>query len=91
MADDILCVLGQEDDLEPLSQLFSEAPEKREAPRFFGDFFISVDVMLADMAPIYGMQLEPEYEQLRVATYCYSNSAVTLWWGINFSGKGWTG
>ncbi len=67
MADDILCVLGQEDDLEPLSQLFSEAPEKREAPRFFGDFFISVDVMLADMAPIYGMQLEPEYEQMRVA------------------------
>lgn len=56
-AGDILCVLGQEKSLEALSNLFSQAPETKEVPRFFGDFFIDTEVKLADLAPIYGLTL----------------------------------
>ena len=38
--DDTLCVLAQEKDLDALSLLFSEAPEKASLARFFGDFFL---------------------------------------------------
>ncbi|MCG3722634.1 potassium/proton antiporter [Vibrio cincinnatiensis] len=54
---DILCVLGQEKDLQALSQLFSEAPEKASLARFFGDFFLDVDAQLMDIAPLYGLDL----------------------------------
>ena len=40
MADDMLRVLAHEDNLDALSQLFSQAPEESESNRFFGDFFI---------------------------------------------------
>ncbi|MDF0533146.1 potassium/proton antiporter [Shewanella sp. A32] len=65
-ADDILCVLAQEKDLGPLSQLFSEAPQKKDLPRFFGDFFIAMDVKLADMAPIYGFTLDETHLSLTI-------------------------
>ncbi|EJK2116809.1 K+/H+ antiporter [Vibrio navarrensis] len=54
---DTLCVLGQEKDLEALSQLFSEAPEKASFARFFGDFFLDVEAKLSDMAMAYGLDL----------------------------------
>lgn len=54
---DTLCVLGQEKDLQALSQLFSEAPEKASLARFFGDFFLDIDAKLADVAPLYGLDL----------------------------------
>ncbi|MCG3729631.1 potassium/proton antiporter [Vibrio cincinnatiensis] len=54
---DILCVLGQEKDLQALSQLFSEAPEKASLARFFGDFFLDIEAKLVDIAPLYGLDL----------------------------------
>ncbi|MFG0888767.1 potassium/proton antiporter [Vibrio sp. CJQ_6] len=54
---DTLCVLAQEKDLEALSQLFSEAPEKASLARFFGDFFLDIDAKLSDVAMIYGLDL----------------------------------
>ncbi|EKO3596416.1 potassium/proton antiporter [Vibrio metschnikovii] len=54
---DILCVLGQENDLPALSQLFSEAPEKASLARFFGDFFLDINTKLVDVALLYGLDL----------------------------------
>lgn len=66
MADDVLCVLGREDSLEALSQLFSQAPEKADIARFFGDFYIDPHVMLCDLAPIYGLTLTAAQESMTV-------------------------
>ncbi|ENJ1751616.1 potassium/proton antiporter [Vibrio parahaemolyticus] len=55
--DDTLCVLAQEKDLAALSLLFSEAPEKASLTRFFGDFFLDIEVKLADVAMMYGLNL----------------------------------
>ncbi|MBY7961785.1 potassium/proton antiporter [Vibrio fluvialis] len=54
---DTLCVLAQEKDLEALSQLFSEAPEKASLARFFGDFFLDIEAKLVDIAMAYGLDL----------------------------------
>ncbi|MGL4937892.1 potassium/proton antiporter [Shewanella sp.] len=66
-AGDILCVLGQEHSLDALSQLFSQAPEMEDLPRFFGDFFIDTDVKLVDLAAIYGLTLDEASEVATVA------------------------
>ncbi|MFH4360427.1 potassium/proton antiporter [Vibrio diabolicus] len=58
--DDTLCVLAQEKDLDALSLLFSEAPEKASLARFFGDFFLDIEVNLADIAMMYGLNLGDE-------------------------------
>ncbi|MCK8066033.1 MULTISPECIES: potassium/proton antiporter [Vibrio] len=58
--DDTLCVLAQEKDLDSLSLLFSEAPEKASLARFFGDFFLDIEVNLADIAMMYGLNLGDE-------------------------------
>ncbi|UFN69423.1 potassium/proton antiporter [Vibrio alginolyticus] len=58
--DDTLCVLAQEKDLDALSLLFSEAPEKASLARFFGDFFLDIEVKLADIAMMYGLNLGDE-------------------------------
>ncbi|MCR9385685.1 potassium/proton antiporter [Vibrio metoecus] len=54
---DTLCVMAQERDLEPLSRLFSEAPEKASLVRFFGDFFLDIEAKLQDVALLYGLDL----------------------------------
>ena len=63
---DILCVLGHENDLDALGTLFSEAPMQKELPRFFGDFFLDVDIQLASLAPIYGLVLDDEAQCMSV-------------------------
>ncbi|HHC6516942.1 TPA: potassium/proton antiporter [Vibrio parahaemolyticus] len=60
--DDTLCVLAQEKDLTALSLLFSEAPEKASLTRFFGDFFLDIEVKLADVAMMYGLNLGDELQ-----------------------------
>lgn len=60
--DDTLCVLAQEKDLAALSLLFSEAPEKASLTRFFGDFFLDIEVKLADVAMMYGLNLGDELQ-----------------------------
>ena len=55
---DILCVLGHEKDLDGLGLLFSEPPLTQVLPRFFGDFFLGVDIELSALAPMYGLTLD---------------------------------
>ncbi|MCA0937783.1 potassium/proton antiporter [Vibrio alginolyticus] len=55
--DDTLCVFAQEKDLDALSLLFSEAPEQESMSRFFGDFFLDIEVKLSDVAMMYGLDL----------------------------------
>jgi cell volume regulation protein A len=54
---DTLCVFAQEKDLDALSLLFSEAPEKASLTRFFGDFFLDIEARLSDVAMMYGLDL----------------------------------
>ncbi len=58
--DDTLCVFAQEKDLDALSLLFSEAPEKASMTRFFGDFFLDIEARLSDVAMMYGLDLGDE-------------------------------
>ena len=90
-ADDILCVLAQEKDLGPLSQLFSEAPQKQDLPRFFGDFFIAMDVQLADMAPIYGFTLDDAHIGMSVDDLVHEQLSSSPVIGDQFTwqGIGW--
>ncbi|MEZ8385114.1 transporter associated domain-containing protein, partial [Vibrio splendidus] len=60
---DILCVLGQDKDLDSLSELFSEAPLAEEAARFFGDFFLDVGLLVAAVSDCYGIELGSEEER----------------------------
>ncbi|MBW8183127.1 potassium/proton antiporter [Shewanella nanhaiensis] len=63
---DILCVLGHEDDLDALGTLFSEPPVTKALPRFFGDFFLSVDIELSTLAPMYGLKLDEKLAKMSV-------------------------
>ncbi|WP_065188315.1 potassium/proton antiporter [Shewanella woodyi] len=63
---DILCVLGHEDDLDALGTLFSEPPVTQALPRFFGDFFLSVDIELSVLAPMYGLKLDEKVAKMSV-------------------------
>ncbi|MCL1125914.1 potassium/proton antiporter [Shewanella surugensis] len=66
-AGDVLCVLAHEHDLDALGTLFSQPPEDKELPRFFGDFFIDANVLLSDFAPMYGIKLSSEFEHLSIS------------------------
>lgn len=63
---DILCVLGHEKDLDGLGQLFSEPPMTKVLPRFFGDFFLAVDIELSALAPMYGLTLDEKTAAMSV-------------------------
>ncbi|MCL1077651.1 potassium/proton antiporter [Parashewanella spongiae] len=67
--DDILCVLGKEESLNALSELFSQAPETKESQdptRFLGDFFIDPSIKLIDLAPLYAIELDTEHQDWEV-------------------------
>ncbi|WKE67417.1 potassium/proton antiporter [Gallaecimonas kandeliae] len=68
-AGDILCVVGKESHLDALSQLFSEPPMQALDNRFFGDFVLDGLAPLADIAPLYGLALEPEHQGLTLAQF----------------------
>lgn len=68
-AGDILCVVGKEEHLGSLGTLFSEAPKRGLDNSFFGDFVLDGSAPLADIAPLYGLILEPEQQQLTLAQF----------------------
>ncbi|MCL9776418.1 potassium/proton antiporter [Vibrio methylphosphonaticus] len=57
-ASDTLCVLAQDQNLDALSLLFSEAPEDESLARFFGDFFLDATAKLSDVSTFYGLEFE---------------------------------
>ncbi|EJG0734781.1 TPA: potassium/proton antiporter [Vibrio parahaemolyticus] len=86
--DDTLCVLAQEKDLAALSLLFSEAPEKASLTRFFGDFFLDIEVKLADMAMMYGLNLGDELQDKTLSNIVEEQLGSTPVLGDQFEWQG---
>ncbi|WP_277443873.1 potassium/proton antiporter [Vibrio parahaemolyticus] len=86
--DDTLCVLAQEKDLAALSLLFSEAPEKASLTRFFGDFFLDIEVKLADVAMMYGLNLGDEMQDKTLSNIVEEQLGSTPVLGDQFEWQG---
>jgi len=55
---DILCVIGQEKDLQELGKLFSDTNAVVIDDRFFGDFILEADAPLEAISQLYGLNLD---------------------------------
>ncbi|OEB87189.1 K+/H+ antiporter [Vibrio parahaemolyticus] len=86
--DDTLCVLAQEKDLAALSLLFSEAPENASLTRFFGDFFLDIEVKLADVAMMYGLNLGDELQDKTLSNIVEEQLGSTPVLGDQFEWQG---
>lgn len=66
---DILCVVGQEQNLPSLGTLFSEPPKRGKDLHFFGDFILEGSAELGAVAAVYGLILEDEEEDMPLGQF----------------------
>lgn len=66
---DQLCVIGRESDLPVLSKMFNadSQPDKEKNRTFFGDFTLSGDAPLKEIAELYGLTISPEQAGLTLS------------------------
>lgn len=68
---DQLCVIGRESDLPVLSKMFNgdSQPAKEKSRNFFGDFTLSGDAPLKDVAELYSLTISPEQAGLTLSEF----------------------
>jgi len=62
LKDDVVCIIGREADLPVLNKMFDETPQdhKDKVRDFFGDFTLSGDAPLKDLAALYSLTISPD-------------------------------
>ncbi|OOV87082.1 potassium/proton antiporter [Oceanospirillum linum] len=63
---DMVCIISREADLPALNKMFDEAPRicKDKIRSFFGDFTLSGDAPLKDLAALYGLTISPDQNEM---------------------------
>lgn len=90
--DDILCVIGHEEDLPALGKLFSQAPQRGRDMRFFGDFILESEAELSALAALYGLKLGDADGDQRIGPFIASKVGGNPVVGdqVEWSGLTWT-
>ncbi|GIZ12809.1 potassium/proton antiporter [Pseudomonas sp. NCCP-436] len=91
-AGDRLCVIGHEDDLPALSQLFSEEPKRASDLRFFGDFLLESDAELEAIAQLYSLDLDDAAPNQRLGQFITQllDSEPVVGDQVQWNGLTWT-
>ncbi|WP_295471603.1 potassium/proton antiporter [uncultured Pseudomonas sp.] len=89
---DLLCVIGHEHDLPALGKLFSQAPQRGQDLRFFGDFVLEGDAQLGAVAALYGLNLDGLDPNMPLAQFIVQKNrgAVIVGDQIEWNGTLWT-
>lgn len=85
---DIICVIGKETDLDALSHLFSEAPDKQKVARYFGDFFLDINTNVSDVSTLYGLALHDVDESLTLKELVRKELGASPVLGDSFTWQG---
>jgi len=90
--DDILCVIGHEEDLPALGKLFSQAPQRGRDMRFFGDFILESEAEMGALAALYGLKLGDVDEHQQIGRFITERVGGKPVIGdyIEWSGLTWT-